>query len=267
MHSTSAAQVVSTAEEFILFVIVISLSFLLMSVFLVVVVINIYRQRVKSQKKLLDAIYSTQENERNRIAEDLHDSVGANLSAMKLSLDAIREDASDKATSEMAADSMHLLDGIIADLRNIIRNQTSQYLLANGFVSELMRFKNYFTAHNKIKMEISISEPLPDLNNNFGINLFRIIQELVNNSVKHSRCNEIDIGISSHGSVLNLEYKDDGTGFDAHTVKEKGMGLANIDARTKLFSGKYILNSAPGKETVYSFEFDYIVPKAAKTNG
>ena len=266
MHSTSPTQVVSTADEFIIFIIVISLSFLLMAVFLVAVVINIYRQRVLNQKKLLDAIYSTQENERNRIAEDLHDSVGANLSAMKLSLDAIREDAPDKETSDMAADSMHMLDGIITDLRNIIRNQTSQYLLANGFVSELMRFKNYFAAHNKIKMELSITEPLPDLNNNFGINLFRIIQELVNNSVKHSRCNEIHIGISYLGAFLKLEYKDNGTGFDVQSVKEKGMGLANIDARTKLFNGKYFLNSVPGKESVYSFEFEYTIPKPKKIN-
>src|SRR6478736_4948073 len=102
MHTSSSAPLVSSAEELVLFIIVISLSFLVMSVFLIVVVINIYRQRVRSQKKLLDAIYTTQENERNRIAEDLHDSIGANLSAMKLSLDAIREDAPDKGTSEMA---------------------------------------------------------------------------------------------------------------------------------------------------------------------
>jgi len=254
MHTPATTQVISTSSEFTSFVIVISLSFLLMAVFVVVVVINIYRQRVLSQKKLLDAIYSTQENERNRIAEDLHDSIGANLSAMKLSLDAIREDAPDEVAG-MARDSMNLLDTVIGDLRNIIRNQTSQYLLTNGFISELLRFKGYFSDHNKIKMEVNVLEPLPDLNNNFGINMFRIIQEMVNNSVKHSKCNQIHISISYHNNILKLLYKDNGVGFDVQLARGNGMGLANIDARTKLFNGKYFLDSKPGEETCYRFDF------------
>ena len=106
-------------------------------------------------------------------------------------------------------------------------------------------------------MEISVLETLPDLNNNFGINLFRIIQELVNNSVKHSNCSEISISLSYASDILNLQYSDNGNGFDSKMVREKGMGLSNIDARTKLFNGKYTLESVPGKATAYNFIFDY----------
>jgi len=249
--------VISTSNDFSVFVVVISLSFLIMSVVLIVIIITIYRQRVRNQKNLLDAIYATQENERSRIAEDMHDSIGANLSALKLRLDASREDAQDKAAAAMATDSMQLLDDVISNLRNIIRNQTSKYLITNGFVSELLRFKGYFSDHNKIKMEISITEALPELNNNFGINLFRIIQELVNNSVKHSNCSEIYIRFDYHNNFLQLNYKDNGTGFNTQLLSEKGMGLANIDARTNLFKGKYRMESVPGKETSYSFDFEY----------
>ncbi|MDQ3049769.1 MAG: ATP-binding protein [Bacteroidota bacterium] len=259
MHPGFTAQVVSRQNDFTLFVVVISLSFFIMSVFLVVVVMNIYRQRVRNQKKLLDAIYTTQENERTRIAEDLHDSIGASLSALKLRIDAIREDSTDPGSSQLAGDSITLLDDVIGNLRNIIRNQTSKYLLTNGFASELMRFRSYFSDHNKIQMEIELTEPLPDLNNNFGINLFRIIQELVNNSVKHSQCDAISIRISKEDHHLNLRYKDNGIGFNSDLVKEKGMGLTNVDARTKLFDGQYTLESEQGKHTSYNFYFNYSI--------
>lgn len=257
MYPGITSQVVSRQNDFTLFVVVISLSFFIMSVFLIVVVMNIYRQRVRNQKKLLDAIYTTQENERARIAEDLHDSIGASLSALKLRIDAIREDSTDVMASQMAGDSVSLLDDVIINLRSIIRNQASKYLLTNGFSSELMRFSSYFSDHNKIKMEIELMEPLPDLSNNFGINLFRIIQELVNNSVKHSQCDTITIRISREDHLLILCYKDNGHGFDSDLVREKGMGLTNVDARTKLFDGKYTLESEPGKHTRYNFTFNY----------
>ena len=255
---------ITTVNDFTLFIVVISISFLIMSVCLVVVVINIYRQRVRSQKKILNAIYSTQENERARIGEDIHDSIGANLSALKFRLDGMREDTTDDQTIKFATESMQLLDDVIVNLRQIIRNQSSQYLLSNGFKSELDRFKGYFSSQNKIKMSISQPGTLPELNNNFGINLFRIIQELVNNSVKHSKCSEIIIKISFANGILKLLYSDNGHGFDSKIVREKGMGLSNIDARTQLFNGKYQLDSVPGTTTVYNFEFDYSALKFQK---
>lgn len=255
MHPAQATPLLTTANDYTLFVIVISISFLLMAVFFIVLIINIYSQRVRNQENLLDAIYSTQENERNRIAEDLHDNIGANLSAMKLRLDAIREDAHDDAMATMASDSMQLLDDIISSLRNIIRNQSSVYLINNGFESELLRFKSYFSNHNKINMEVSLPDILPDLNNNFGINLFRIIQEMVTNSVKHSSCNAIKIHIAYQDSILKLHYKDNGHGFNPLELQENGMGLFNIDSRTRLFKGTYKLDSQPGGETNYRFDF------------
>ena len=148
----------------------------------------------------------------------------------------------------MATDSMQLLDDVITNLRNIIRNQTSKYHIIYGFVSELLRFKEYFFDHNIIKRKLSITESLPERNNNFGINLFRIIQELVNNSVKRSNCKERYIRFDYHNNLLHLIYKDNGTGFNTQLLIIKGIGLANIDARTILFKENILLNQCQAKK-------------------
>lgn len=246
----------TSQQDFTLFVIVIALSFLIMVTFLVGIMLNIFRQRVLNQKKILDAIYNAQENEKTRIAEDLHDNLGASLSALKLHIDEIREESKDSNAVEMVNESSELLDSIVNDLRYIVRNQASKYLITNGFHHELERFKNNFSRKNKIKFTFEDSKQLPSLDNKFGINLFRIIQELINNSIKHSGCSEIILKLSKNGSHLELFYEDNGKGFDADAEINSGMGLSNINARVKLFNGKYQLETSPGNNTRYKFQFD-----------
>ena len=186
----------------------------------------------------------------------MHDNIGASLSALKLRIGTINEDSTDAKSAAQAKESNELLDFIIKDLRVIVRNQASKYLLTNGFKNELIRFMDYFTTNNKIQFEIALSESLPPLDNQFGINIFRIIQELVNNSIKHSNCTIISLELKKKGSEIEMIYSDNGTGFDPEAVKKKGMGLSNIRARVKLFSGKYQVKTAPGNNTKYNFVFD-----------
>lgn len=256
MHSTSTIQVISNPQDFSQLVIVIALSFLIMSSFFIVIIVNVYRQRVKSQKKILDAIYNAQENEKTRIAEDLHDNIGASLSALKLRIEAISEDSTDAKSSALAKESNQLLDTVIGDLRIIVRNQASKYLINNGFNNELNRFKNQFSSNKKINFQFTVSEHLPSLDNSLGVNLFRIIQELVNNSVKHSNCTSIVLSIFKSENKIVMKYEDNGKGFDPEEENQKGMGLSNINARVKLFNGKYEVESLKGTKTSYEFIFD-----------
>lgn len=256
MYPFITAQIIAGQQDLTQFVVVIALSFFIMGAFFIGIILNVYRQRVANQRKILDAIYDAQENEKTRIAEDLHDNIGASLSALKLRIDAINEESTDARSVVLAKESNELLDYVIKDLRVIVRNQASKYLLTNGFKNELIRFKNYFTANNKIKFEISLSEQLPLLDNQFGVNIFRIIQELVNNSIKHSNCTIISLELIKRGTEIEMIYRDNGSGFDPEEVKKKGMGLSNISARVKLFNGKYQVETAPGINTKYNFVFD-----------
>ncbi len=243
-------------QDFTLFVIVIALSFLIMSAFLLGIVLNIFKQRVLNQKKILDAIYTAQENEKARIAEDLHDNLGASLSALKFKIDEICEESTDPAAILIAKESNELLDSIITDLRHIIRNQASKYLITNGFINELNRFKNNFSGNNKVHFDFIISEQLPSLDNNFGINLFRIIQELINNSIKHSDGSNIKLEILKNGPWIEINYEDNGKGFDQKEVVNSGMGLSNIYARVKLYNGTCKVATSHGNGTKYNLIFD-----------
>lgn len=243
------------AQDFTALVVVIAMSFLIMAIVLLIVIYNVYRQRVKSQKTLLDAVYNAQENERTRIAEDLHDDIGARLSALKLRIDAIREDSVDPQSVEMAEESMAVLDGVVSDLRNIIRNQASKYLINNGFVYELDRFQKQLTVKNKVIFEINHSDNLNGLDTVFGVNVFRIIQELVNNSLKHSGCTRIQLQLKQEGHGLQIKYEDNGSGFDTTRKGKNGLGLSNIDARVRLYAGEYSVTSTPSLGTKYQFNF------------
>ncbi len=256
MYSITTAQVIAGQPDWTQFVVVMALSFFIMSAFFIGIILNVYRQRVANQRKILDAIYKAQENEKTRIAEDLHDNIGASLSALKLRIDAFNEFTTDPKSAALVKESNEFLDFIIKDLRVIVRNQASKYLLTDGFKNELNRFKDHFTSNNKIQFEIVLSELLPPLDNQFGINIFRIIQELVNNSIKHSNCTIISLVLKKKGSEIEMVYSDNGTGFDPDAAKKKGMGLSNIRARVKLFSGKYHVNTALGMNTNYTFVFD-----------
>lgn len=256
MYSIITAQIINGQQDWAQFVVVMALSFFIMAAFFIGIILNVYRQRVANQRKVLDAIYNAQENEKTRIAEDLHDNIGASLSALKLRIDAINEDSTDAKSAALAKESNELLDFIIKDLRMIVRNQASKYLLTNGFKNELIRFRDTFISNNKIQFEIVISVEMPSLDNQFGINIFRIIQELVNNSIKHSNCTIISLVLKKKGSEIEMVYNDNGTGFDPDSVKKKGMGLSNIRARVKLFNGKYQVKTAPGMHTKYTFVFD-----------
>ena len=87
------------------------------------------------------------------------------------------------------------------------------------------------------------------------MNVFRILQELVNNSIKHASCSKINISINQIPGELTLNYMDNGIGFDITNENKKGMGLANIDARVRLYEGQYILVTSPGKGTSYNIVF------------
>ncbi|MBK6640758.1 MAG: hypothetical protein IPI23_01495 [Bacteroidetes bacterium] len=243
------------SQEIVPLVVVISISVFIMAVLLIIIIYNVYRQRVKSQKILLDAVYNAQENERTRIAEDLHDDIGARLSALKLRIDAIREDSKDPGSVQLAEESITVLDGVVGDLRNIIRNQASKYLINNGFVYELDRFQKQLSVRNKTELSISVSPNPTGLDTPFGVNVFRIIQELVNNSIKHASCLHINISLNQIPGELTLNYNDDGIGFEISNESNKGMGLANIDARVRLYAGQYTLITSPGKGTSYTIVF------------
>jgi signal transduction histidine kinase/ligand-binding sensor domain-containing protein len=183
------------------------------------------------QQKLLNSEVETLERERNRIAKELHDRVGTNLTAIKLRVNQILR-TNNNADSGDVEDQFQVA---IKEIKEIIYDLTPPSLERYGLFTGL---RNYVGKLDKrIPLNISLKTFGSELYNyELNILIFRVLQELLNNSIKHSFAKNITIHISAFDDLVNIVYEDDGVGFQYDPVKS-GLGLNNIDARIQSVSG------------------------------
>lgn len=199
---------------------------------------SIYKQRnhylsiINShQQKLLQSEIDTLERERIRIARELHDGVGTNLTAIKLMVNQLLQNHH----REQAAEVEEQFQIALRELKDIIYNLTPPALSRYGLFTAL---ENYVSKLNKsLAPSISLQVFGQEIRNyEFNILVFRIVQELISNSFKHSSANNISIHINSFEDVLNIVYEDDGVGF-SYDGKNSGLGLDNIESRLHSVNG------------------------------
>ncbi|MBL0053247.1 MAG: sensor histidine kinase [Bacteroidetes bacterium] len=238
---------------FALLVIVV-MAAILITLFVVVLMGN---SKLKSD--LLKETYRAQEEERSRIAEDLHDDIGPRLSAMKLAIDLLKNDLPPEDIKDIADESSKMIDKVIKDIRVIVRNLASKYITEKGIYHQLHELINFLHAHHSIKFEFD-AEVLKDrYDQGFELSLYRMIQEMINNSIKYSGCTDVKINVHIKGDRMFVNYNDNGKGFDEDKI-DKGLGLASIKWRIKNFNGSYEFRTAPGKGVRYYlvFDIDYV---------
>ncbi len=183
------------------------------------------------QQKLIQSEIATIERERNRIAKDLHDGVGTNLTAIKLSVRQLLIHHHDP----LADDVEEQFQLAIGDLKNIIYDLSPPSLERYGLFVAL---KNYFykTAKN-LPINIELKTFGTDVDNyNINIIVFRIIQELLSNSIKHSNAKNIVVHVNSFEDLLSIIYEDNGVGFTYDPV-QSGLGLDNVESRIRSLNG------------------------------
>ncbi|MCB0736868.1 MAG: sensor histidine kinase [Bacteroidetes bacterium] len=190
-----------------------------------------------------------QEQERSRIAAELHDSIGSLLSTVKLHFEAIGSKLDVQV--EQYNKGQEILDQACVEVRRISHNLASNVLAKFGFTAALYDMADTISTSGKLKMEVYVKNIDGALKNKQEIQLFRIIQELINNAIKHAKANVISITITRDDNELNAMIEDDGVGYDVATVEQKdGMGLANLKARVNHLNGKYHVESSLGNGTI-----------------
>ena len=189
-----------------------------------------------------------QEAERERIAKDLHDSLGGLLSTVKLHFDSVQSVSGDIEHSEQFQKAHRLLDEACKEVRNISNNMQPGALLKLGIISAIKDLVNRVQSDGGPEIEFQyFGDPLvPD--QTIMLNIYRIIQELLINSIKHANANEILIQMIQKDDELIVMVEDDGTGYDVDAV-EKGMGTGNIASRVKYIKGELSIDSEIGKGT------------------
>jgi signal transduction histidine kinase len=183
------------------------------------------------QQKLIQSEIVTLERERNRISKELHDRVGTNLTAIKLTVNQILQSHKDPHTGEVEEQFQIAL----REIKEIIYALTPPSLERYGLFTSL---KNYVGKLNKsVPINISLKTFGKEIGaSNLNIILFRVLQELLNNSIKHSFAKNITIHINAFDDVVNIMYEDDGIGF-SYDPLQSGLGLDNIESRIHSVNG------------------------------
>jgi PAS domain S-box-containing protein len=201
-------------------------------------------KRSKLNQLLLEKTIETQERERARISRDLHDGIGQSLAAIKLHFESLKikynQDENIKSELETIPE---ILQDTIHDLRRICFNTLPLVLLEYGLVKAITQLQTNIST-DSFSINFNDENQFPKLTNSLEVSIFRIIQEFINNSIKHGEASEVTINLEISLNRVILNLKDNGIGFNINNLDFfKGNGLKNIQNRTDSFSGKLDMNS------------------------
>lgn len=189
-----------------------------------------------------------QEAERERIAKDLHDSLGGLLSTIKLHFDSVTSKLPAVEAQEPYQKANQLLDEACKEVRNISNNMQPGALLKLGILPAIKDLINRIQGEDQPDIEFQHFGINGDLESTLSLNIYRIIQELLINSIKHANADEILIQLIEKDNEIIVMVEDDGNGYDVELVA-KGMGTGNIASRVKYLKGELSIDSELGKGT------------------
>ena len=201
---------------------------------------------------IINAMVEGQENERNRLASDLHDNVGATLSAAKLQFDHLYKNRQSTAQSDKIFEkTAQLLEDAYKELRNFAHIKNNGVIAKYGLLPAVERLAKTTSLEN-LHIEVQHFGLDKKLNNEKEIALFRVIQELTNNIIKHADATEASISLTLRDDILNIIIEDNGKGFvqaTTATYNPTGMGLNSIEKRIERMEGTLEIDSSLGKGT------------------
>ncbi|MCD0472192.1 sensor histidine kinase [Flavobacterium sp. JAS] len=209
------------------------------------------------QKDQLHAIIVTQEEERKRIAQDLHDDISSKLNIVSLNSHLLTSpNLTDSETIEITNNIIALTAKALENSRKIAHNLFppvfEKFGLSAGVEELCEEFESSKAIKTYYKNEIDFDEREIDRH----LHVFRILQELMNNSLRHGKASEIWIAFSTINGIDTCNYEDNGVGFDSKSVEnQKGLGMKNIDSRVSFLNGTIKINSEVGKGMAVIFTF------------
>lgn len=232
---------------------------LITSIVLGIIIIYFVISMIRHQRRNLElnrlnilAEISTLEKERTRIAADLHDELGPILSAIKFKINSL-DVTDDEDTVQLHQASSHI-DDLIQRMREIAANLMPSVLLRKGLIAAIEEFiSNIAQSPTHISFH---HEQFPEIAQEKSINIYRIVQEVVHNALKHAQAKELSIDLATKNNYILLTVVDDGVGFDyPQRLKENsGLGLRNLKSRAEIMGGNFYIESKLAKGTKYLFE-------------
>lgn len=211
--------------------------------------LEINRVKAEQQEELVRNIVSAQEKERKRIARDLHDEVGAMLSVVKLNVSRIEKITEQGNSKVLANETKTYLDDVITQVRGISRALLPPSLEKLGLHFALEELANWINKSGQIKVECWKSGEQVRFSDKKELAIFRVVQELINNTIKHAEATAISINTRFNNGKLAVLVTDNGKGFNVEEKMNLGLGLKNLESRTQMLDARFKLKSEPGKGT------------------
>ncbi|WP_299684219.1 sensor histidine kinase [uncultured Dokdonia sp.] len=215
-------------------------------------------ETILKEKELetINAMVSGQEKERLRLAGELHDNLGSTLATVRMQVENLERNL-DKVDDPKALlqKTNALVNEAYQKVRTISHERNSGVLAKNGLLPAIQKLARTVSSNNNLQVEVQDFGLENRIANELEITIFRIIQELVTNIVKHANAGEANISLTQHDNELNIMVEDNGKGFKVGKLKEKdGMGLGNIERRIEHLEGTMEVDSALGRGTSISID-------------
>jgi two-component system sensor histidine kinase UhpB len=188
-----------------------------------------------------------QEEERKRVARDLHDEVNQALTAILLRLEALTQIAPPRLRGELA-ETKGLANQAMEELLQLARQLRPTALDDHGFVPAIEEQLRRFKLQHGIETSLTTEGTLEDLDNEQQLVLYRVTQEALNNIARHARASRVEVEISRRNGTVALAVSDDGEGFDLAT-EARGLGLDGMAERARLVNGEFEVDARPGRGT------------------
>lgn len=206
---------------------------------------KLQEELIKEEEKRTKAILESEDNERQRLARELHDGVGQLLTATKLNLNTLQQHLNND--NKTLQNSLEILDDSIKEIRNISHNMVPDVLLKYGLTKAIQDFTDRINQTKKINIEFEcIGCNENNLDDTSKLMLYRIVQESVNNTLKYANASQLNIQLSTDDTEISLLMEDNGVGFNVEDAIEKnGIGLKNMKLRTDYLKGKLDISSSP----------------------
>lgn len=208
---------------------------------------SLNRQHQLWNRRILTAVLRTEEKARSHFAKELHDGLGPLLSSAKMSLTAITRDETDPEQRKLLQNTTTVIVEAIRSLREISNNLSPHVLNDFGLVRGIQNFVDKSVAIHDVQLHFATNLKEERYDTDVEVILYRVICELINNSLKHAACRSIRLSLMRTGEQLTLAYSDDGRGFDPQAMMDSGMGLSNIASRVNSLGGSFEIRSSAGQ--------------------
>ncbi|GAB5400199.1 MAG: hypothetical protein Aureis2KO_17840 [Aureisphaera sp.] len=207
------------------------------------------RLEIDHQKELLQATIITQEEERSRIAQDLHDAISSKLNVVSLNANFLTEaEVTKEEANKFGQSILTITSTVLENSRRIAHDLLPPTLSKFGLEAALEELCDEVSESGKFQVNYQADYPMEILPEEDELHLFRVVQELFNNSIKYSEASHIDLSLTKLDSGVQLGYKDNGKGFDmSEALKAKGLGMSGIQNRADILKATLVMKSAPNE--------------------